>query len=56
MIVSSIGRPNCDRSCKVSFYSECDTQRSTTSYLDIISLVIVTTFSEQSMRDDVMNI
>jgi len=56
MIVSAIGRPSCDRSCEVSMYGIWDAKLDATSYLDIISLVIVTTFSEQSMCHDVMNI
>ena len=46
MIVSAIGRPSWDRSCEVSLYGLSNAKLNATSYLDIISLVIVTTFSE----------
>ena len=54
--MSSIGRPSCDRSYKILSYSRCDAKHSAETYLDIISLVVVTTLSEQSMCDDMMNI
>lgn len=56
MIVSAIGRPSCDRSCEVSVDGMSDAKLNATTYLDIISLVIVTTFSEQSMCHYMMNI
>ena len=34
----------------------CNAKHSATTYLDIVSLVIVTALSEQSMCHDVMNI
>jgi hypothetical protein len=54
--VSAIGRPNCDRSYRISSYSRCEAKTSTATNLYIISLVIITTLSEQSMCDDTMNI
>lgn len=54
--MSAIGRPSCDKSYRVSSYSRYEAKRSTATYLYIISLVIITAFSEQSMCDDVMDI
>jgi hypothetical protein len=47
MIVSAIGRPNCDRSYKGDKGNRLG--RRIVSYLDVVSLVIVTTLSEKAM-------
>lgn len=52
MMVLAIGRPSCDRSCTVresQMTAECLFDGST--YLNIVSTVIVTALSEQSMCD-----
>jgi hypothetical protein len=55
MMVSAMGLPNCERS--YDFYlSVKDDEEDHLSNLDIISLVIKTTFTEQSVSDNTMNI
>lgn len=55
MIVSAMGLPNCERSYD-SYPSVKNDEVDHLSNLDIISLVIETTFTEQSVSDNTMNI
>lgn len=56
MMVSAMGLPNCERSCFYFILSVEDDKKDHLSDLDIIALVVKTTFTEQSMSDNTMYI
>ena len=54
IIVSAIGRPNCDRS-----YGRDKRERAMRRiviYLDVVPFVVITTLSEKAVRNDLMYI
>jgi len=55
MMVSAIGLPNCERSYDSVFQSRV-MKRVKLSDLDIIAFVVKTTFTEESVSDNMMDI
>lgn len=53
MIVSLRSRPTCDKSCEILAHFNSDKCE---YYLDVVSLMIVTTFSEQTVMNNAVNI
>jgi hypothetical protein len=55
IMVSAMGRPSCDRSCHQDEMMS-RIERAPIAYLNVVAPVVITAFSEQPMRDYLMDI